>query len=57
MSTQAVGVAIVMVGKLTRDMVVIVTTCCRDVRTEQNNTNNTQIALERYSGGMIASYV
>ena len=56
-SIQALGVAIVMVGKLARGlrrMVVIVATCCLDMRTEQNNTNGTKAALERYSGGMIA---
>ena len=45
-----------MVGKLTRDMVVILATCCRDMRTEQNITNSTQTALERHSDGMIAPY-
>lgn len=49
-STQAFGVAIVMVGRLARGirrMVVIVATCCRDMRAEQIYTNSTKAALER----------
>lgn len=48
-SIQAVGVAIVMVGKSARGirrMVVIVATCCKDGRMEQNSTNDTRAALE-----------
>ena len=35
-------------------MVVIVATCCKDGRMEQNSINDTRAALERYSGGMFA---